>query len=674
MGFNKLPFLPCGGGALECIPGAHRSYERTARGYQPPERSASELLACRREGALAALTPRQREVFKEDLERWSQYGNKTERDGQKLEQREETVERLVSAELTGRREVDLSKLHLRRLPAQIGQLRKAIALQANENQIQRLPERIGTWHRLETLNLIDNELKELPKSIGEMSSLAHLYLDKNKLERLPHEMGSLVNLHSFSAKLNQLSQVPASMGQLENLRYVYLDNNSLWSLPSDWAPLFGRLRRLSLADNAIQQLPANFKLPVKSLQLRLQKNPTVSLPKDLGGFRYSNPFNDHLIESGDGKLVVHTENSNVRQGLVQEGRLIRGRGVEVGDRPLLAAERAPAAEQLDRDVDEIASVVDYLRQHAQPGQVVGIEHVGQPQSGVDPNAYGAQPEWTKTKTEEWLDAQAREYGNRYGAVSDAVRQPQRYPTGWGAWPQTRTGIVAGGQPPTPTFNPYAQPAPAPNVGSDLMGVLIKELLRLPQPQQAQKIAYLASAPTPLLMAELARMQGSGAAGGEPGIGLPPAGAPMMHATSVPTPMEPPFARFDAEQLGARDPGQPGPSTSATAGYFATESPPPWAVHESAKTESTGPRDNGWAPPAWASTDPSAQTEPDTETPPNGMPRCDPYGPGTPEFSTHGWPNPAHVELLESPNVPQASVVSDDWVSMFEKVMDWARPE
>ncbi len=652
--------LLCGADSAGCLPRTHHAHEHGAPGQNPPGRNTSG--SHRREGPLSALSPRRRDSFKQGLDKWAAKRPDSE------EQRKEAAECLVSAELTGKASVSLSGFKLSRLPAQIEALTKAETLDASRNQLGKLPKEIGSMSRLRLLNLSHNQLSELPASIGLLTQLVELVVDHNRLEKLPDEMQYLSELEVFSAKSNQLSKLPESMRLLLKLRYVDLKGNQIRALPEAWSELFNRLRQVNLSDNMLHGLPESFGRAdkrAKTVELHVENNPIASLPIAYGGFHYPKSPGGSLLENAAGNIAVHTEGTEIRQGLVQEGRLAPGHGIFANAAPIPArARQRPAAPgQFDPDCASQCSMRDYIREHGEPGQDAGIKRPQQ-QAEAEPDLLGGQPEWTKPKTEDWLNQPAATYANRPGAVPLGPQPPQpQYMAGWNAaLPHLGAGTLGNGHAVPPPFVAQPQPMQAPNAAPNLVSALFAELLRLPESMQAAVVQQLASVPAPVLMAALARLQDQGGASGALPAGVPTMGVAPTASSLAPQfiPQFPPqsapqfpsqFTRPGVQQAPTRVPGEAGPSMWESTDHSWSSSPPPWAGARPAEMGMLRADSDRWAPPRWVAPGPSEETEADA---------------GAPEFGTYAWTSPPRNESIQEAEEPG---ILDMIESMFRPFRD-----
>lgn len=109
--------------------------------------------------------------------------------------------------------------------------------------------------RLRELGLEHNSLTSLPSHIDGMLDLETLEANYNQLERLPLRFGELKRLRILGLEHNCLSCLPNSFTKLDRLRFAGLDNNRISHLPSTLSTL-KRLRTFSLKGNPCVDGPA----------------------------------------------------------------------------------------------------------------------------------------------------------------------------------------------------------------------------------------------------------------------------------------------------------------------------------------------------------------------------------------------------------------------------------
>ena len=109
----------------------------------------------------------------------------------------------------------------------------AIELDLSKMQLRELPAEIGQLSNLTKLNLSRNYLSCLPKEIGQLSNLTSLELSYTSLKDLPKEIGQLFNLISLDLSYNLLKGLPKEIVRLSSLKQLYLYSNSLNDLPPE---------------------------------------------------------------------------------------------------------------------------------------------------------------------------------------------------------------------------------------------------------------------------------------------------------------------------------------------------------------------------------------------------------------------------------------------------------
>jgi Leucine-rich repeat (LRR) protein len=110
-------------------------------------------------------------------------------------------------------------------------LQDATKINVSENQISIVPDEIGCFDKLETLNVSFNQLKSLPDSLKLVAgTLRELNLTKNALTTLP------------------------DLSTCTNLQLLWIGQNKITAAPN-WLPSLVALQRLSLASNPWTALP-----------------------------------------------------------------------------------------------------------------------------------------------------------------------------------------------------------------------------------------------------------------------------------------------------------------------------------------------------------------------------------------------------------------------------------
>uniref|UniRef100_A0A182U9J8 Disease resistance R13L4/SHOC-2-like LRR domain-containing protein n=1 Tax=Anopheles melas TaxID=34690 RepID=A0A182U9J8_9DIPT len=101
------------------------------------------------------------------------------------------------------------------------------------NMIESLPNQIGRFECLETLDLSENSLHRLPHTVGRLKRLTKLLLNGNYLHQLPAELGQLRKLEVLEIRKNRLTNIPIQLSQCVALEDLLMDDNpGLVSVPT----------------------------------------------------------------------------------------------------------------------------------------------------------------------------------------------------------------------------------------------------------------------------------------------------------------------------------------------------------------------------------------------------------------------------------------------------------
>lgn len=151
-------------------------------------------------------------------------------------------------------ELHLTSTRINNLPPQLFYCQGLKILHANNNNIELIPEAVGTLRQLQQLNLNRNYISSVPESIKSCKHLTHLDLSCNTLQRLPDAITSLISLQELLLNETYMEFLPANFGRLVNLRIVELRLNNLVSLPKSMQRLTN-LQRLDIGGNEFTKMP-----------------------------------------------------------------------------------------------------------------------------------------------------------------------------------------------------------------------------------------------------------------------------------------------------------------------------------------------------------------------------------------------------------------------------------
>lgn len=141
------------------------------------------------------------------------------------------------------------------IPCEIDCLHKLEVLDLSDNDLQSIPCEIGHLYNLKNLNLSYNSLRSIPQKIYQLHNLRKLRLDGNGLQLIPREVCQLHNLEELHLDHNELECIPEEICQLQNLKLLYLNDNHLVSIPESICQMHN-LRNLYLFGNGlIQSIP-----------------------------------------------------------------------------------------------------------------------------------------------------------------------------------------------------------------------------------------------------------------------------------------------------------------------------------------------------------------------------------------------------------------------------------
>uniref|UniRef100_A0A183AKC5 Leucine-rich repeat-containing protein 40 n=1 Tax=Echinostoma caproni TaxID=27848 RepID=A0A183AKC5_9TREM len=123
-----------------------------------------------------------------------------------------------------------------------------------DNQLSSFPDEVEQLVELRILNLSANKLRAVPVGLTRLRGLAQLNLSNNELRSLDGDWSGMVNLDTMH---NILSRLYVAFSVTD------LSDNRLCSFPDRFPP---HVRRLSLNNNRLDELPAGFLDQVPGLQ------------------------------------------------------------------------------------------------------------------------------------------------------------------------------------------------------------------------------------------------------------------------------------------------------------------------------------------------------------------------------------------------------------------------
>ena len=174
------------------------------------------------------------------------------------------------------KKLNLSYLHIEKLPKEFSDLYWLEELDLECNRLKQLPEWICNFSKLKVLNLYRNDLKQLPDSISNLANLNVFDLSHNKLMSLPNSIGNLSKLKKIILSDNRLKTLPETFCKLKSLEeftlegffdgpylkgigkaYGYRNNPCFSSLPESFGNL-SSLKIFEVSCTKLTELPESF--------------------------------------------------------------------------------------------------------------------------------------------------------------------------------------------------------------------------------------------------------------------------------------------------------------------------------------------------------------------------------------------------------------------------------
>uniref|UniRef100_A0A2P2Q2Q4 Leucine-rich repeat-containing protein n=1 Tax=Rhizophora mucronata TaxID=61149 RepID=A0A2P2Q2Q4_RHIMU len=218
--------------------------------------------------------------------------------------------------------LDLSNNNLQGIPESLtARLLNVVVLDLHSNQLKSLPNSIGCLSKLKLLDVAGNLLQSLPKTIENCRSLEELNANFNQLYRLPDTIGfELVNLKKISVNSNKIVLLPYSISHLTSLKTLDARLNNLRSLPEDLENLIN-LEVLNVSQNFqyLETLPYSVGLLLSLVELDVSYNKITTLPDSIGCLRKLQKL------SVDGNPLISPPMEVVEQGLHTVKEYLRGK-------------------------------------------------------------------------------------------------------------------------------------------------------------------------------------------------------------------------------------------------------------------------------------------------------------------------------------------------------------
>jgi len=182
---------------------------------------------------------------------------------------------------TGLKEVRMSNMALKRVPASIRASQTLSRLDVSSNRIADL-ESVPLYEisTLLSVKVQNNKLTSIPSYFAQMKALKYLNISNNKFEMFPAVVCEMCNLVDLDISFNEIAELPSEMSNLKSLERLAVYGNELTTFPESFNTL-ANLRELDVRRNRLTNLNSVYALP-KLTTLQADHNNLVTLDAQLG--------------------------------------------------------------------------------------------------------------------------------------------------------------------------------------------------------------------------------------------------------------------------------------------------------------------------------------------------------------------------------------------------------
>lgn len=178
----------------------------------------------------------------------------------------------------------LSSNRIADLPPELFYCQGLRVLKINDNELETIPNAIGSLRQLQILDLSRNALTNVPDNIKSCKYITHLDLSLNNLQRLPDAITNLITLQELFLNETYLEFLPANFGRLVNLKILELRSNNLITLPKSMSRLT-ELTRIDIGANEFTELPEVIGQLTKLQELWIDYNRIRRVPPNISNLR-----------------------------------------------------------------------------------------------------------------------------------------------------------------------------------------------------------------------------------------------------------------------------------------------------------------------------------------------------------------------------------------------------
>jgi len=178
------------------------------------------------------------------------------------------------------RNLDASHNELEHLPKYVYKMYNLQDLNASNNDITEIDNKIINLHKLSRVDFSHNNLRRLPKYFYKLKYLEYVNFSHNDFDTLPEQLTPMKFLLELDLSNNNLLEFERL--KAKRLTLLNLSNNSISELPS--LRNLSSLKNLDLSGNVFTEFPEKLPLTKKLEHLNLSNNKLTHLPSDLTDF------------------------------------------------------------------------------------------------------------------------------------------------------------------------------------------------------------------------------------------------------------------------------------------------------------------------------------------------------------------------------------------------------
>ncbi|XP_047509093.1 leucine-rich repeat-containing protein 40-like [Pieris napi] len=204
--------------------------------------------------------------------------------------------------------LDLSHNKLPSLPPGMGYLVRLVELNLSHNELMELPPDIVNLRDLKKFNISNNNLKKLP-AMGELRKMEILDANHNDIEKLPDFYGCTALKEIYLAN-NFIKEITEEFcDQIQHLNVLNIRDNKLEVIPENIS-LLKKLKRLDLTNNNLNKLPRNLGLLSQLQSISMEGNKLSFVRQDVirgGTDRMMKYLRDRITEEVVGETRYESE-------------------------------------------------------------------------------------------------------------------------------------------------------------------------------------------------------------------------------------------------------------------------------------------------------------------------------------------------------------------------------